>query len=67
MSIGKWQYSFIELFSILVKIYNTVEENEKRDNYKTEAVKLILDLVSTWQEWFRWNVTDFIGNDYLDS
>ncbi|HEU5446469.1 MAG TPA: hypothetical protein VFU67_04945 [Nitrososphaeraceae archaeon] len=47
MSIGKWQYSFIELFSILVKIYNTVEENEKRDNYKTEAVKLILDLVST--------------------
>lgn len=34
VSIGKWQYSFIELFSILEKIYNTVEENGKRDNYK---------------------------------
>ncbi|HEX5573136.1 MAG TPA: hypothetical protein VFX26_01270 [Nitrososphaeraceae archaeon] len=47
MSIGKWHYSFVELFSILVKIFNTVEENGKRDNYKTDAVEIILDLVST--------------------
>jgi hypothetical protein len=50
VSIDKWQYSFIELFSILVKIYDTVEENGKRDNYKTEAVEISLDVVSTCQK-----------------